>query len=137
MQSRNCSRKLARFLGAASLLLLAACNAEIPTSSSPGVMLLQQANASGRPTIAEFGAKTCTSCREMKVILDKVAQRTAGKANVLIIDISEDWQASQAYGIQMMPTQVFFDVKGREIGRHIGKLTEAEVLEGLAAVRAQ
>jgi thioredoxin 1 len=137
MQARSFSRTLARVLGGASLLLLAACNAETPASSSPGVTLLQQAAASGRPTIAEFGAKTCTSCREMKVILDQVAQRTAGEANVLIIDITEDWQASQEYRIQMMPTQVFFDVHGKEIGRHIGKLSEAEVIEGLAAGRVR
>jgi len=37
----------------------------------------------------------------------------------------------------MMPTQVFFDVNGKEIARHIGKLSEAEVLEGLAAGRVR
>jgi len=124
-------------LAVAMLLGLGACNTKPPLATSPGVALVQQAAASGRPTIAEFGAKTCASCREMKVILDKVAQRSAGEANVLIIDISEDWQASQEYGIQMMPTQVFFDVNGKEIARHIGKLSEAEVLEGLAAGRVR
>jgi len=78
-------------LALAMLLGLGACDTKPPLATSPGVALVQQAAASGRPTIAEFGAKTCASCREMKVILDKVAQRSAGEANVLIIDISEDW----------------------------------------------
>jgi thioredoxin 1 len=124
-------------LGIGALLVLGACEAKPPASSSPGVALVRQSMASGKPTIAEFGAKTCASCREMKVILDKVAQSTAGKANVLIIDISEDWQASQEYGIRMMPTQILFDANGKEIGRHIGKLTEAEVLAGLESGRTR
>lgn len=64
----------------------------------------------------------------MKVVLDSVAQRTQGRAHVLVIDISKDWNAAQTFRIQLMPTQVFFDAAGREIGRHMGKLSEAEVI---------
>jgi thioredoxin 1 len=85
--------------------------------------------------IAEFGAATCASCREMKIVLDGVAQRTQSRAHVLVIDIRKDWEAAQTFRIQMMPTQVFFDARGREVGRHMGKLSEAEVIArlGLAA----
>jgi thioredoxin 1 len=124
----NMSRLL---LGCALLGSIAACEADTPASASPGVKLVQNATASGLPTVAEFGAATCTSCKEMKIVLDRVASRTQGKARVLIIDISKDWEAANAYRIQLMPTQVFFDASGREIGRHIGKLTETEVIGGL------
>ncbi len=113
---------------------ISACEADTPIVSSPGVKLVQNAVVSGLPTVAEFGAATCTSCKEMKIVLDGVAQRTQGKAHVLIIDISKDWEAGNAYRIQYMPTQVFFDASGREIGRHIGKLSEAEVISGLGMV---
>ena len=114
---------------------LTACGADTPPPSSPGVKLVQNATASGLPTIAEFGAATCASCREMKIVLDGVAQRTQGHAHVLVIDIRNDWEAAQAFRIQMMPTQIFFDAHGLEIGRHMGKLSEAEVIArlGLAA----
>lgn len=109
----------------------AACEADAPAATSPGEKLVQNAAASGLPTVAEFGAATCVSCKEMKIVLDGVAQRSQGKAHVLIIDISKDRAAGYAYGIQLMPTQVFFDAQGREIGRHIGKLSEAEVMAAL------
>ena len=99
--------------------------------ASPGVKQVRNAVASGLPSIVEFGATTCSTCLEMKAVLDSVAHRTQGRAHVLIIDISKDWEARNAYRIQYMPTQVFFDASGREIGRHIGKLTEAEVIAGL------
>ncbi len=110
---------------------LTACEAQSQQSASPGMQLVHNATASGLPTVAEFGAATCSSCKDMKIVLDRVAQRTQGKAHVLIIDISKDWEARNAYGIQYMPTQVFFDASGREIGRHIGKLSEAEVMTAL------
>lgn len=121
-----------RLLIAIALLgSLAACGADAPLPPSPGVRLVQNATASGLPTIAEFGAATCASCREMKIVLDGVARRTQGRAHVLVIDISKDWDAAQMFRIQLMPTQVFFDASGREVGRHMGKLSEAEVIARL------
>jgi hypothetical protein len=42
-----------------------------------------------------------------------------------------EFGAAKTYGIQMMPTQVFFGPDGREVWRHMGKLTEAEVIARL------
>lgn len=124
--------RIARFaLGAVALMALGACDAITPSSNSPGVALIRQTVSSGKPTIVEFGAKGCSSCREMKIVLDQVAQRTKGRANILLIDISEDLVAPEVFGIRMIPTQVFFGVDGNETGRHIGILSEAEVLAGL------
>jgi thioredoxin 1 len=121
-------RWLPALLTAASL---AACGADASIPRSPGVKRVALATASGLPTIAEFGAATCASCREMKIVLDGVARKTGGKAHVLVIDISKDYEAAQAFRIQLMPTQIFFDTKGKEVGRHMGKLAEADVIARL------
>jgi thioredoxin 1 len=110
---------------------VAACKPHVPTGPSAGEQLVQNATASGLPTVAEFGAATCASCREMKIVLDGVASRTEGRAHVLIVDISKDFRAAKTYSIQMMPTQIFFGPDGREIWRHMGPLTEGQVLERL------
>jgi thioredoxin 1 len=119
------------FLAIALLGSLAACGNGTPASTSPGVKLVQNAAASGLPTIVEFGAVGCASCREMKIVLDSVVCRTQGRANVLNIDISKDMDAADAYRIQLIPTQVFFDAHGNEIERHMGILTEAGVIARL------
>lgn len=128
------------FLAVALLGSLVACGNDISTatlpdvkltSTSPVVKLVQNAVASGLPTIVEFGAVGCASCREMKIVLDSVAQHTQGRANVLNIDISKDFEAQDIYQIRLIPTQVFFDAQGRETGRHMGILTEAEVIARL------
>lgn len=124
-------RQLTTLLVLVAFTVLAGCGRDAPIPPSSGVALVANATASGLPTIAEFGAKTCASCREMEVILDSVARKTAGRAHVLIIDISKDVEAAKIFRIQLMPTQVFFDAQGREIGRHMGKLPEAQVMAGL------
>ncbi len=115
----------------AMLIALAGCGRAESFPPSPGVALVANATSSGLPTIAEFGAKTCASCREMEGILDSVAKKTVGKAHVLVIDISKDYEAAKVFQIRLMPTQVFFDAQGREAGRHMGKLSEAEVIARL------
>lgn len=114
-----------------ALAALASCSWEAPIPPSSGVARVAKATASGLPTIAEFGAKSCVSCREMEGILTSVANKTAGKANVLVIDISKDYEAAKVFQIRLMPTQIFFDAQGHEVGRHMGKLSEAEVMAGL------
>lgn len=111
---------------------ISSCGDSGPTeSASAGVKLVQNATSSGLPTVVEFGAASCASCREMKIVLDRVALRTQGRAHVLVIDISKDWEVAKTFRIQLMPTQVFFGTDGREIGRHMGKLPESEVVAKL------
>lgn len=119
------------FLAMILLRSLAACGNNIPASQSPGVKLVQNAATSGLPTIVEFGAVGCSSCREMKIVLDNVAKRTQGRANVLSIDVYKDEAAAEAFQIQLIPTQVFFDAHGKEIERNMGILTEAAVIARL------
>jgi thioredoxin 1 len=111
--------------------LLVGCAPDGPPPPSLGVALVRNATTSGLPTIVEFGAATCASCREMKIVLDDVASRTKGRAHVLVIDISKDWTAAETYRIQLMPTQVLFAADGSEAGRHMGKLPAAEVIARL------
>lgn len=108
---------------------LSACGGE--PAASPNLRLIDNARQSGRPTVAEFGSEFCTSCRQMKVILDVVAKRTQGRAHVLVFDIMKDSSLQQAWRIQMIPTQVFFDAQGKEVWRHMGPLSEAQVMDRL------
>ena len=126
-------RAIPAFAFLAALSIISACSSDAPVTPalSTGVKLIQNATASGLPTIAEFGAETCASCLEMKKVLGNVARDTQGRAHVLIIDVRKDREAAQTYRIQLIPTQVFFAPDGREIGRHMGKLSEAEVLASL------
>jgi thioredoxin 1 len=100
-------------------------------NASPGVRLIENARQSGQPTVVEFGATSCTTCRNMKPILEATALQLQGKAHVLIIDLNQDYVAASQFNIRMMPTQVFFAADGQETGRHLGGMTQADIVQRL------
>ncbi len=40
---------------------------------------------------------------------------------------------AQDYRVQMIPTQIFFDAKGKEVKRHMGFMEKADILKELKA----
>ena len=114
---------------AVAIAFLAGCNGE--TAASPGVQLVENARQSGLPTVVEFGATSCTTCRNMKPILEATALQLQGRAHVVVIDLNKDYAAASQFNIRMMPTQVFFAADGRETGRHLGGMTQAEIVQRL------
>jgi thioredoxin 1 len=106
--------------------VLAGCGSGAGPSSQAA--LIENARQSGAPTVVEFGASNCKSCREMKPILDQVARARLGRAHVVVVDLSQEWELARTYRIQLMPTQVFFDAQGQEAKRHMGPLPQGEIL---------
>jgi thioredoxin 1 len=85
----------------------------------------------GRPTVIEFGASACASCRDMKVVLEALRKTHGTQIGVAEVDLLKQREAIGQYRIQVMPTQIFFDAEGREIGRHVGVIDGAGILARL------
>ena len=99
--------------------------------AQPGEDAVQAALARGKPVVAEFGSISCVSCREMKPILAELQRTHDQTLTVVDIDVLKERQYLARYRIQLMPTQVFFDAQGREIGRHMGKTSGDAILARL------
>jgi thioredoxin 1 len=112
------------------LLTVATAHAEIPSASATAV---NQSLVSGKPTVIDLGARTCIPCKKMAPILEGLSREYKGKANVLFIDVSEDGAAGDRFKVRMIPTQIFFDAKGKEVNRHIGFMDKADILKELKA----
>lgn len=87
---------------------------------------VQKVLIAGKPTIVEFGANNCISCREMKPVLHALAQDP--RIAMADVDILKERDYISRYQIRLMPTQVFYDAKGRETGRHMGKISGEEIM---------
>lgn len=94
------------------------------------VQLVLQA---GKPTIVEFGANNCVSCREMKPILHALAQDS--RIAVADVDILKERAYISRYQIRLMPTQVFYNAQGVETGRHMGKISAEDILAQLGLMQ--
>ena len=69
-------------------------------------------------TMLDFGAKSCVPCKMMAPVLEKVGKYYEGKASILFVDVWENPNMKSEYGIQAIPTQIFYDKKGNERERH-------------------
>jgi len=116
---------------AITLMLVATVHAELPSAT---IAMVNQTLVSGKPTVIDLGARTCIPCKKMAPILEGLSKEYKGKANVLFIDVHEDSAAADRFKIRMIPTQIFFDAKGKEINRHIGFMDKADILKELKAV---
>lgn len=110
------------------VLIATVAHAELPSASEA---VVTQALASGKPTVIDLGARTCISCKKMAPILEELAGTYRGEANVLFIDVREDSDAAKHFGIQMIPTQIYFDVKGKEVKRVVGAADRDDIITGL------
>lgn len=120
-----------RWLIAITFLLIAGtAQAEMPSATSAAI---NQALASGKPTVIDLGARTCVQCKKMAPILESLSNEYRGKASVLFIDVSADKAAAERFRVQMIPTQIFFDAKGKEVKRHIGFMDKAGLVNELKA----
>lgn len=95
--------------------------------------VVQRALRADKPTVAEFGANACASCREMNVVLDDLQRASGERITIVHVDLLAQKEADyvRRYRIQLMPTQVFFDAQGRELSRHMGKISGEAIMARL------
>ncbi len=80
------------------------------------------------PRLVDLGSKQCIPCKKMAPILDELEREFQGRFEVVFIDVRENQQAAQDYGIRLIPTQVFFDGTGKELFRHEGFYGRDDIL---------
>lgn len=115
---------------AITLMFAGVACAELPSASDA---VIKQALASGKPAVIDLGARVCHTCKKMAPILESLANECRGRASVLFIDVNEDQAAALEFRIQMIPTQIFFDARGKEVKRHIGLMEKGDILKELKA----
>jgi thioredoxin 1 len=64
----------------------------------------------------------------MTSVLDELKTTYAGKLEVVFVDVWENEQAGEQYGIRMIPTQIFYDAEGKELFRHEGFFSKEDIL---------
>ena len=108
-----------------------------PDASSGATLEISRVRAgAGRgahmPRLVDLGKGTCIPCKQMAPILDELKQEYQDRATVEIIDLRDNPEAAQDYGIRLIPTQIFFDAKGKEVWRHEGFLSRAAIVAKFA-----
>jgi len=91
-----------------------------------------KAPSSGVPpriTFVELGSVRCVPCRMMQPVMKNIEHKYGGQVKVVFYDVWKEDQKkyAQAYGVRVIPTQVFLDTNGKEVFRHEGFFPETEI----------
>jgi thioredoxin 1 len=80
------------------------------------------------PRLVDLGAKKCIPCKMMAPILQDLATSLVSRLEVEFMDVWEKPEAAEPYGINLIPTQIFFGPDGKELFRHEGFLSKEDIL---------
>jgi thioredoxin 1 len=107
-----------------SVVALAATNAQVEITSDQAAP-----DANGKlPKLLDLGAGKCIPCKMMFPVLDDLKKEYAGRLNVEFIDVWKNPDAGKQYGIEVIPTQIFYDAEGKELFRHVGFFAKEDIL---------
>lgn len=87
-------------------------------------------NASG-VTLVDFWAPWCGPCRALAPSLERLAVAFSGRAKVGKVEVDQNPELAERFGVRSIPTLVFFR-DGREVDRIVGNLPYPTLEERLA-----
>lgn len=127
-----------RLLPALAVLILVLAGAGLyrwlgsPSGTTP-IPRATEITADGRPVLVELGSTSCASCVAMHRVLDELQSSHGDRLQLVSINILEQPELVRLWKVMAIPTQVFLDGEGRELGRHIGFISADAIRERFAA----
>lgn len=102
-----------------------------PPEQTPAVSPMESHEAAPMPALprlVDVGADQCIPCKMMIPVLEALRTEYAGRLKVDVIDAWKYPAAAAPYRVYAIPTQIFYAPDGRELARHEGFISKADIL---------
>ncbi|MBO8130005.1 MAG: thioredoxin [Candidatus Marinimicrobia bacterium] len=78
------------------------------------------------PVLVDFWAEWCAPCRRLAPIIEELANEYAGKIKVGKVNVEEESELAQQFGIRSIPTLIIFK-DGKPANQLIGLQPKSEI----------
>ncbi|MDC3180677.1 thioredoxin [Gammaproteobacteria bacterium] len=85
---------------------------------------------SSKPVLVDFWAEWCPPCKRISPLLDEISVEQSD-VTICKVDIVSNPDTMNQYDVKGLPTLLFFH-NGKIIGRKIGALSKAQILDFMA-----
>lgn len=85
------------------------------------------------PVMVDFWAEWCVPCRMIAPIVERLAERYAGRLKVAKLDVDKNQDLAIEYQVMSIPTLLFFK-NGQEVDRLIGAVGEQVIVQKIEAL---
>ncbi len=85
---------------------------------------------SSTPVLVDFWAEWCGPCKALAPVLEEISQEAGEKAQVVKVNVDENGDLAQKYGIRGIPTLIFFK-DGEAKKTLVGNQPKAEIQASL------
>ncbi len=85
---------------------------------------------SSTPVLVDFWATWCAPCRAIAPALEELASQYKGQVKIAKVDVDENQQIAQQFGIRSIPTLILFK-DGKVVEQLVGALPKAKLEDSI------